>query len=224
MNSFKAQFSNLSSEYLLDLRARGDGLADLAHEAIEEIFRDRGEYLPAKPSAPVERKRGNFENNQASKILQSVFVIILMCLSWGYAKHLGHSWIGVVVVAAVALYSLAGRVRRNNLSPEQQEIEHKEEIAKTEALTEMMVCAEAGNLMRIRELVEYGSSVNAQSLTGTTALMYAARNNHVEVVQFLLASGADKTARSSKNSTALDIARRFGHGDVTKMLESPSPI
>jgi hypothetical protein len=223
MNSFKTQFSPLTSEHLLGMRARGDGLADSAHEAIEEIFRERGEYLPSRPSAPVEPKNGNFDNNKASKAIQTIFVLVVMLFTWGLAKELGHTWIGAVVTAFVAISWMVNRVRRNNLPPEQRENEDNKEIVKTEGLTELMVCAEAGNLPRIRELVEYGSPVDAKSLAGTTALMYAARNNRADVVRFLLKSGADKTISSDKKSTALDIARRFGHADVVALLEGSVP-
>ena len=53
MDDFKKQFSGLTSEYLLQLRTRGDKFPDEAHRAIEEIFAERGEHLPAKPKTPV---------------------------------------------------------------------------------------------------------------------------------------------------------------------------
>ncbi|MDM0028118.1 hypothetical protein [Variovorax saccharolyticus] len=48
---FKEQYSPCSSEYLLKRRALGSELASEAHDAIEEIFRERGEHLPPRPQA-----------------------------------------------------------------------------------------------------------------------------------------------------------------------------
>lgn len=53
LSHFKEQFSNYSAEYLLEKRALGDELADEAHAAIEEIFRERGDLLPDRPNRPV---------------------------------------------------------------------------------------------------------------------------------------------------------------------------
>jgi len=82
-----------------------------------------------------------------------------------------------------------------------------------------MLCAADANLERIRELVEYGGDVNARSNTGTTALMYAAGNNHLAIVKFLLAAGANPKLMSDKKSTAAEIARKFGHLEIAEYLE-----
>ncbi|MDM0022651.1 CPBP family intramembrane glutamic endopeptidase [Variovorax saccharolyticus] len=52
---FKEQYSPYSSEYLLKRRALGSELASEAHDAIEQIFRERGENFPPRPPsfAPV---------------------------------------------------------------------------------------------------------------------------------------------------------------------------
>jgi hypothetical protein len=88
-----------------------------------------------------------------------------------------------------------------------------------DGLGEIMVCAADGNLERLRELVEFGGDVNARSISGTTALMYAARNNHLAIVEFLLAAGADPELKSDKGSTAADIARKFGYLEIAARLK-----
>lgn len=52
MNSYHHAFSQRRSDYLLERRALGDGLSDEAYEAIEALFAERGEALPARPLAP----------------------------------------------------------------------------------------------------------------------------------------------------------------------------
>jgi ankyrin repeat protein len=110
-------------------------------------------------------------------------------------------------------------LRRQTLSSDEKAREDEEKKIADEGLTEMMVCAANGDLVRIRELVSYGVNVDDRSASGTTALMYAARNNHLAVVEFLLSSGADKFKKTDKNSTASDIARKHGHLEIAAFME-----
>lgn len=219
MNDFKKQFSDLTSEYLLQLRARGDGLSDEAHQAIEEIFTERGERLPAKPKTSIFIANNGAPTSGTGKFSKSATLIILGLLGLVMAKAFAHTWVGVLITVGVVIYFVANWFRRQKLTPAQREREDNEKKAEEEGLTEIMVCAANGNLDRIRELVEYGGDVNTRSLSGTTALMYAARNNHLAIVDFLISAGADPKLKSDKKSTAMDIAKKFGHLEIAARLE-----
>lgn len=218
MNNFKQQFSELTSEYLLQMRARGDHLSDEAHQATEEIFLERGEDLPPRPTKPIlvtsRRNSGGIE-----ELLRiSAFLVIAFMVSVA-AHMLAHAWIGVVFTLAMIIYLVTKWARRKALSSDEKAREDEEKKIEDEGLTEIMVCAANGDLVRIRELVSYGVNVNDHSPSGATALMYAARNNQLVVVEFLLSSGADVTRKTEKNSTALDIAKKYGHREVAALLE-----
>ena len=219
MSEFKKQFFNLTSEHLLQLRARGEGLSDEAHHAIEEIFAEREEHIPAKPMAPIFIARSDAPESRTGKLFKSATLIILALFVMGMAKALAYTWIGVLFTVGVVIYVVANWFRRQNLAPTEREQEDNKKKAEEDCLTEIMICAADGDLKRIRELVEYGGDVNAKSLSGTTALMYAARNNHLSIVEYLLAAGADPTFKSDKQSTALDIAKKFGHIEISTCLE-----
>ena len=83
----------------------------------------------------------------------------------------------------------------------------------------MMICAANGELNRIKELVAFGVEVNAQSSLGTSALMYAVKNNHIAVVDFLLEVGANTKLTSAKGSTALSISEKFHHDDIQLLIK-----
>lgn len=218
MSDFKQQFSELTSEYLLQMRARGDELSDEAHRAIEEIFLDRGENLPPRPTKPI-FVTANGNKSRVEEILRiSAFLVIALFVSV-VAHMLAHFWVGIVFTLAVIIYLVANWLRRQTLSATEKAREDEEKKIADKGLTEIMVCAANGDLARIRELVIYGVDVNDRSASGTTALMYAARNNHLAVVEFLLSAGADKTKKTDKNSTASDIAKKHGHHEVATYLE-----
>jgi hypothetical protein len=215
MNNLKVKFSDFTSEYLLELRARGNDLSDEAHQAIEEIFSERGEYLPTKPKTPIFAAPAS----NAGNFFKAAALIILAPVGIGMAKALAHTWIGVLVTVCVVIYFVANWIRRQKLTPAQREREDNEKKTEEEGLTEIMVCAANGNLERIRELVEYGANINDKTASGTTALMYAARNNHLAIIEFLLSAGANPRLKSDKKVTAADIARKFGHMEIATFLE-----
>lgn len=219
MTDFKQQFANLTSEYLLQLRARGDELSDEAHHAIEEIFAERGERLPEKPTKPIFIASIEAPVSGTGKFFKSSVLIMLALIGMVIAKALAHTWIGVVIAAGAVTYFVATWFRQQTRDPAEREREDNEKKVLEEGLTDIMVCAADGNLERIRELVEYGGDVNARSISGTTALMYAARNNHLAIIEFLLAAGADPNVKSDKRSTATDIARKFGHLELAARID-----
>lgn len=215
MNPYKQQFAEISSEYLLQRRALGDQLSEDAHVAIEEIFAERGEQLPPRPSAPIYIPDQPLPDTKSRRSIRWVFIFVLGLLAIGVAKWAAHTWVGFLLWIGIILYELSqprsspGRA----LSPEENLA-----LARRDELTELMMCAADGNISRIKELIAYGHDVNARSHSGSTALMYAARNNRVECIHYLLASGADPAAVSDKGSTALSFATKFGHTEAETAL------
>ena len=68
------------------------------------------------------------------------------------------------------------------------------------AEAELLRTADAGNLIRVRELVAGGADVNAQDPHGTS-LMKASAHGFIEIVRFLLEKGADHRIRTKVEST-----------------------
>ncbi len=217
MSTYKEKFADYASDYLLQKRALGDELSDEAHKAIEEIFAERGEQLPPRPSKPIFLAKPSA--SKAEHMLKLVAVLVLMAASIGVAKQLAHTWVGILISVCFVAYLVIASLRKRTLTPVQREAEENEKKAKEEGLNELMVSAANGNLLRVKELVAFGIDVNTQSLSGTTPLMYAARNNHLPVAQFLLRAGADVRATSKNGSTATAIAKKFGFSELAAYLE-----
>lgn len=60
--------------------------------------------------------------------------------------------------------------------------------------------------------------IDRKPRAGSTALIYAARNNQMEPVKALLTAGANITIKTDKGDTALQIAQRFGHQEIAGVL------
>lgn len=208
MNNHKDTFVNYSSEALLEKRALGNELSDDAHKAIEEIFAERDEKLPAKPSKPI--LLDSLET-KGDKTLRHFGVIAFFFGAAVLAKVIINSWLVFLIAIICAVFYAFKWIRGSSRTPENQ--------AEEEGLTEMMICAANGDLDRLKELVSFGVDVNAQSNLGTSALMYAVKNNHIAVVDFLLGVGANARLISAKGSTALSIAEKFQHDDLVIFLK-----
>jgi ankyrin repeat protein len=85
-----------------------------------------------------------------------------------------------------------------------------------------MLASAEGDLQRSKDLVAYGANVNATSYNGSTALMYAARNNHLSIVKLLIENGADKEIENEKKSTALSLSQTYNSNEVNEYLKSLS--
>jgi serine/threonine-protein phosphatase 6 regulatory ankyrin repeat subunit B len=85
--------------------------------------------------------------------------------------------------------------------------------------------AAAGNVKRVRQLLNAGVDVNA-SFKGAKALIFASKNGHARVVRLLLDRGADpstktRTGKYAGNSLplhALALAAEHGHLEIVRML------
>jgi hypothetical protein len=219
MNTYKKTFAEYASDYLLQKRALGNDLSDEAHEAIEEIFAERGERLPPRPTKPIFIPDSKRPPSRIGRGLKTAALIGLVLLAHGIGKVVAHTWIGTVVTIIVVIYVIFEWFRRISLTAAERYDEDSTKKAEEDDLNELMISAAEGNLVRAKELVAFGIDVNAQSISGSTALMYAARNGHLSLVEFLISSGAEINKSSNKGSTALVIARKFGHADLSTYLE-----
>lgn len=215
MNRYKEAFSKYTSEHLLEKRALGDELTDEAHEAIEEIFAERGEVLPARPTQTINIKARRKSTQSKSRLILSwLGIAVVMVL----AKALAHTWLGVLLSVVFVGYLIFDWFRKRGLNEEELKEEQYQKDIENAALNELMIASAEGNVKRAKELIEYGAEVDLKSLNGSTALMYAARNNHIEVVKLLVNAGADVAAKNDKQSTALSIAKNFDCKEVVEFL------
>jgi ankyrin repeat protein len=84
-----------------------------------------------------------------------------------------------------------------------------------EKVDPLHIAALAGDLAKLRALIEEGADVNAKNMWGETALHYAAERGHKEVVELLIAKGADISAGRIE---ALQYAIDNGHTEVAILL------
>lgn len=220
MNPFVEQFRDLSTEYLLERRAHGEeGLVADAHRAIELILTERGVPIPPMPTRSIYISADD-SGPRRSYVARNTVLVAGALLAAGVAKALAVTWLGLLFSAAVAIALLVDWFRRRSLPETERQAEELVRQAERDGLTKLMQSAASGDLLRVRELVTYGTNVNARSGIGSTALMYAARNNHIQVAEFLLGAGADLTVRTQKGSTAAELAAKAGHAEMSALLTS----
>ena len=70
----------------------------------------------------------------------------------------------------------------------------------------------------VQKLLKAGADPNAVSNRGTTALMFAARDNDAPLVRLLLNAGANPAITTPNGETARDIAKRYGSKTVWRLL------
>jgi glyoxylase-like metal-dependent hydrolase (beta-lactamase superfamily II) len=84
---------------------------------------------------------------------------------------------------------------------------------------EILEAARAGDLARVRAVVEADSSqVSVRSASAKTPLTFAAQEGHLEIVAYLVGVGADPNARNVRNETPLIYAASTGHAEVVEYL------
>ena len=94
-------------------------------------------------------------------------------------------------------------------------------IATDDRQTPLQFAAYAGNTEIVEVLVAAGAEVNTpETYNGHTALVAAARNDHVDVMRVLLEVGADRTVRIKDGRTAYHVALQYGHIDAANLLLS----
>jgi Ankyrin repeats (many copies) len=84
---------------------------------------------------------------------------------------------------------------------------------------ELRRAASAGEVAKVRELLDKGVDVDAVNQYGATALSFASRRGHVEVIKLLLERGADPLRRDNFNGlTPLLFALRQGHTEIARIF------
>lgn len=111
--------------------------------------------------------------------------------------------IAVLVVLALALSACGGG---------------QEESSSADADRQLIVAARAGDLDRVRSLLEREADVHARDANGATALVAAAHGNHFDVARGLIEAGADVNAKDETQQSAYLIATSEV-GDDPRLLE-----
>lgn len=84
--------------------------------------------------------------------------------------------------------------------------------------TPLMLAAFHGQTEAVKVLLDSGAEVDAQSRTGWSALVEAARIGHTAVMQLLLEAGADVQLVAQSGGPALAVAACGGHADAVDLL------
>ena len=84
--------------------------------------------------------------------------------------------------------------------------------------TELMRVVETGTADDVKQKIDSGANVNAQSFTGITPLMTAAGMGKTDTVRVLIAKGANVNAKAQGGFTALMQAALTGRADVVEIL------
>jgi len=84
---------------------------------------------------------------------------------------------------------------------------------------ELREAATAGDLARVRALLDAGVPVDAEARYGQTALYFAAAKGRLEVARLLVERGANADMRERFfNTSALDVALQGGHLELARFL------
>ena len=223
---FYNEFSNYDTSYLLTLRAKGPELADNAHAAIEKIAAERGENLPPIPTQYIDLKSKNNSKKRGgifsffSTALTIILVLVGLVLAKVISKEIAVSFplVGITCLLGYLGFLIYKKVNKKNLTTEKINQLNWEKTIKEKHLTELITCAADGNIIRVKELLEYGADVNERAIDGSTALMYAIRNEHADIVEYLLGKGAKTDYKTDRRMTALDFAKKCSNEDIKRLI------
>jgi len=76
----------------------------------------------------------------------------------------------------------------------------------------------AGNLPKVKMLLDKGTDVNAKASDGSTPLIYASQNGRMSVVEALLKKAADVNLPNNGGSTAVGLSSFNGYTNIVKIL------
>jgi ankyrin repeat protein len=82
----------------------------------------------------------------------------------------------------------------------------------------LLEAAYGDSLHTVAELISAGADVNAMTVEGVTALMYASQNGNIEMVNYLINSGADVNLSPENGQTALIAACRYDYLEIAEVL------
>ena len=78
--------------------------------------------------------------------------------------------------------------------------------------------AKAGDVDRVKQLLDAGADINAADVFSQTALHLAALHGHKDVVQLLIDRGAEVNPTDNSGATPMNYARSKGHKGVAMLL------
>jgi hypothetical protein len=221
-DELKVQYAQYTSEHLLQLRARGEGLVNEAHVAIEEIMAERGESVAPRPKLAVSSQTHSPARGQKTQnLVIGMFFMFASAFIMQVLKE--ERLIGAIIGLAIAAFFFIRWMKEASLAPEALSKKRNFERIGEDGFSELMFYAGEGDLDRVRDLLNYGAVINAQDDRGGTALMYASRNGHIEIVRLLLGLGADTALKTKKGLSAVDAAKHSGHVSVEKLLVNQGP-
>ncbi len=71
----------------------------------------------------------------------------------------------------------------------------------------------------VQWLLNNGAQVNSRKQDGSTALIWAVRQEKTEVVQLLLKKGADAKLKDKSGKSALDYAKEVANENLVQLLK-----
>ena len=96
--------------------------------------------------------------------------------------------------------------------------------AKEDVSAALLKAAEAGNVGKVKALLEKGADPNSTDSFNRTPLMIASFAGHVEVVDSLIKGGADIYAKAKFGQTAFQFASEQGHGKIVELLKAAQVV
>lgn len=218
MTEVRQTFEKLNDDELLRKRALGhDALSAEAHEAIEQILRERGIDPPPIPIKTIEGlDRGDRKQGKLSAQMKLISATVVVLAFFGSAIGFKSTQINTIILLVVLAICLwFWMIRATATNTERLKLKSEDDPA----FTELMQTAVLGDVARAQELLNYGASINAQDRKGTTALMYAVSNNNLAMVKLLLEKNADISLKTMSDKTAMFFAKKYSSDEIKLLLE-----
>ena len=83
---------------------------------------------------------------------------------------------------------------------------------------QLLIAADAGDTVKVLNLIRLGADVDAKTWEGVTSLMYATQNGNLPMMKVLFRCGADPDLKPANGNTALIASILNGTPDLTEFL------
>ncbi len=83
---------------------------------------------------------------------------------------------------------------------------------------QLLIAADAGDTVKVLDLIKRGADVDAKSWEGVTSLMFATQNANLAMMKVLIRCGADPDLKPASGNTALIASILNGTPDITEFL------
>lgn len=159
------------------------------------------------------KNRPNIKNKRI--ITKSVVIFILFMVLASVGRQELHPIMAISQIACtISAFLLLMYYARRSVHADNKSIE----LINRDGINELMVSSANGDYNAVKRLVESGEPIDSQSLSGSTALMYAARNDKYDIIELLIDLGANHKILNNKEMTALDIANKFKSKKSARIL------